>query len=387
MTSLVRSTLRWSLSAVVLSSLIGCRQAPPTAIEAPRPFVFRSLDLNQRRDDGSRDWDLQSPEARYELSSRTVRARRPSGVLYRNDKPAYRISAELATVLNDGELVVLEGEVRLQQLNEGRLMIRGDRLVWTPARSLMVIDQNPEALDRDSRLLVRHLTFHQDRETLDFLGPTQLQRWHQTRQAKKPPQTVVRTGDGSWNLQSGSLEAAGPVTAVQAEEGRTLKASRLIGNTDRKYIDLIAPVRLTLPAQEGVVKAGDTRWRYADQQFTSDVPFRASLKRGEATGLGFRVNQATSTVIVPSNGRLKQPGEQLKARRCSWNWVDETIIADGNVELRRSELDQVTKAERLEGRTGKNGGFQFGVPGERVTSTLRLGETTPAKRTNPPVSF
>ena len=37
------------------------------------PFVFRRLDLKQRRSDGTRDWDLSSPEARYNTSARTVR--------------------------------------------------------------------------------------------------------------------------------------------------------------------------------------------------------------------------------------------------------------------------------------------------------------------------
>ena len=122
------------------SGLGGCVQKPKAVQEASPPFVFRSLDLNQRRQDGLRDWDLSSPEARYELLSRTVRARRPSGVLYENDQPSFRISAQLATVLNDGEMVILEGQVQLQQLNDQTVLIRGDRLVWKPAQSRMVMD-------------------------------------------------------------------------------------------------------------------------------------------------------------------------------------------------------------------------------------------------------
>ena len=40
----------------------------------------------------------------------------------------------------------------------------------------MVIDQRPGAVDRESSLLVEHLTFHQDTDKLVFAN-AQLKRW------------------------------------------------------------------------------------------------------------------------------------------------------------------------------------------------------------------
>ena len=76
---------RCGLAAALVASawLTGCTTRRPIALEPTPSFVFRSLDLSQRADDGNRGWDLTSPEARYDLSSRTIRARRPEGVLYR----------------------------------------------------------------------------------------------------------------------------------------------------------------------------------------------------------------------------------------------------------------------------------------------------------------
>ena len=344
-------------------------EVPPES----RPFVFRSLNLNQRQQDGSKDWDLTSPEARYDLTSRTVRALGPSGILYKNNKPAYRISAELATVLNDGQLVVLEGQVRLQQLNKRNLLISGDQLVWTPSRSKMVIDQRPRAEDAESLLTVRRIVFQQDRETLRFLGPAKLQRWDRQRRNDKPPQTVVTTAEGSWNLKDGTLVAAGPVRADQIK-GRTLTAARLVGNTNDQYIDLIAPVTLSLPKRNGTVKAGSTRWNYAKEQLKSEEPFTAELDKGSASGSGFVVDERASTVIIPADCRLQQPEQRLRAQRCSWNWRTDVVIADGAVELKRKQLNQVTTAARLEGRIGKDGSVVFGRQGERVTSTIRLDQ-------------
>ena len=354
-------------------SLIGCRQPPAVVTEESRPFVFRSLNLNQRRPDGTKDWDLTSPEARYDLSSRTVRALGPSGVLYKNNKPAYRISAELATVLNDGDLVVLEGQVRLQQLDQRKLLISGDRLKWRPSQSRMVIDQRPKAEDAESRLTVLQIVFQQDRDTLRFKGPTTLQRWDRERSEDEPPQTVVTTAEGSWNLSDGTLVAAGPVRAEQAE-GRTLTAARLVGNTQDQYIDLIAPVTLTIPNSRGEVNAGATRWNYQSKQLKSREPFQAVFEKGSATGSGFVVDERSNTVIIPANCRLQQPEQGLRAQRCSWNWRTDVVIADGAVELKRDKLKQTTTAERLEGQLGDDGSVRFGRDGERVKSTIKLDQ-------------
>ena len=369
----MRCVLAWTTSAIAAISLLGCRQPPEIVTEESRPFVFRSLNLNQRRPDGTKDWDLTSPEARYDLSSRTVRALGPSGILYRNNKPSYRISAELATVLNDGDLVVLEGQVRLQQLDQRKLLISGDRLKWRPSQSRMVIDQRPRAEDAESRLTVRQIVFQQDRDTLRFQGPTTLQRWDRQRSEDQPPQTVVTTAEGTWNLSDGTLVAAGPVRAEQTE-GRTLTAARLVGNTQDQYIDLIAPVTLKIPNGKGEVNAGATRWNYQSKQLKSSEPFQAVFEKGSAAGTGFVVDERSNTVIIPANCRLQQPEQGLSARRCSWNWRTDVVIADGAVELKRDKLEQTTTAERLEGQLGEDGSVRFGRDGERVKSTIKLDQ-------------
>ncbi|MBL6881195.1 MAG: LPS export ABC transporter periplasmic protein LptC, partial [Synechococcus sp. BS30m-G31] len=140
---------KWITAVISTTFLISSCESQPAVQEKKQgstPFVFRSLDLKQRRPDGVRDWELTSPEARYNTAARTVRARSPKGILYFEDKPSFMISAEHATVVNDGELVVLEGTVRLKRLGKSPLLIQGDRLIWRPALSTMVINQRPSAL-------------------------------------------------------------------------------------------------------------------------------------------------------------------------------------------------------------------------------------------------
>ena len=370
-------------AALVASALLtACTTRRPITVEPTPSFVFRSLDLSQRTDDGNRDWDLSSPEARYDLSSRTIRARRPEGVLYRDDQPHYRITADLATVLRDGKLVVLEGSVQLRQLNQRGLTIEGDNLIWTPSQSRMVINQRPTANDGQTQIRSRELAFQQDTEVLVFSGPTQLNRVDETSAAS----TVVRGGSGTWNLKSGLMQAPGPVEAVRSD-GRTLNASGLDGNTRKGYLDLQQPVMLVLESERGRITAGRTRWLFSAKQLQSDQPVQADLKNSKVQGGGFKLDESTGTVIISRDCRVEQKSETLTARRCAWNWRSERVVADGDVVLQRTKPAQITRASRMEAKLSDDGEIRFGQSRARVESRIKLSPAAQEKPRRPQVSF
>ena len=370
-------------AALVASALLtACTTRRPITVEPTPSFVFRSLDLSQRTDDGNRDWDLTSPEARYDLSSRTIRARRPEGVLYRDDQPHYRITADLATVLRDGELVVLEGSVQLRQLNQRGLTIEGDNLIWTPSQSRMVINQRPTANDGQTQIRSRELAFQQDTEVLVFSGPTQLNRVDETSAAS----TVVRGGSGTWNLKSGLMQAPGPVEAVRSD-GRTLNASGLDGNTRKGYLDLQQPVTLVLENERGRITAGRTRWLFSAKQLQSDQPVQADLKNSKVRGGGFKLDELTGTVIISRDCRVEQKSETLTARRCAWNWRSERVVAEGDVVLQRTKPEQITRASLMEAKISDDGEIRFGKSGARVESRIKLSPAAQEKPRRPQVSF
>ena len=377
---LSRCGLTAALAASVL--LAACSSRRSITVEPTPSFVFRSLDLSQRADDGNRDWDLTSPEARYDLSSRTIRARRPEGILYREDQPHYRITADLATVLRDGELVVLEGSVELRQLNQRGLTIEGDNLIWTPSQSRMVINQRPKANDGQTQIRSRELAFQQDNELLVFSGPTQLNRVDESNAAS----TVVRGGSGTWNLRSGLMQAPGPVEAVRSN-GRTLSASGLDGNTREGYLDLQQPVTLVLENDRGRISAGLTRWLFLAKQLQSDQPVQAVLQNSKVQGTGFKLDERSGTVIISSGCRVLQKIETLTAQRCAWNWRSERVVADGDVVLQRTNPEQITRASRMEAKISADGEIRFGQSGARVESTIKLSPATQEKPRRPQVSF
>ena len=380
---------------ITVVALVGCASERPASTVQSPPFVFRSLKLEQKNKQGLIDWSLNSPEARYELSRRLVRARLPVGVLYRKGKPSFRVRSDLALVINDGEQILLEGDVRLQQLNGSRLLIQGDRLRWRPEEGLLLIEQRPRASDKDSRISASEAELQQKTNDLTLKGVVQLERWSDNADPSRPD-TTLRSGMARWNLDSGMLDAEGPVLAQRRDQEGTvleqLQGTSLKGNTRVGDLMVMAPVIVRMPRQSGILRAQDTTWNFRTQIVRTEQPFEAELDRTTILGRAFKAQLKKSTVVVNGDCRIQQPGESLEAETCRWNWTTEDVLAEGNVRLRRDANDQLTRASTLKGKVGKKGRITFTAPGGKVQSQVRFpsdgsADRSPRPRTSAPVEF
>jgi LPS export ABC transporter protein LptC len=353
----------WRLAALLLL-LSGCGRTQVTREEVATPFVFRSLDLRQQDVLGRPNWELTSPEARYDLRRRVARALRPKGIIYSNGQPAYRVEASTGTVINDGAVILLEGTIRLQRLGKQPVMIQGSRVRWVPARKLMEIDRHPEGFDPHTRLSADRATFRIDKDTLELSGQPRLQRWEKPfdpflANPAGAPQVVVTVGLVQWHPGTGQLTAQGPIRGERRPPGsldnrpsQTLTAASLSGNTQRQQFSLAPPVLFQDPAVKGGVTA-----------------------RGKA----LEVEAARQLIRIPAGCLIQQDGASLQADSCLWNWETQAIAADGSVVLERPANRQLTRASMLRGRLGEKGSVVVSSPGGRVFSRFQV---PPSK--NPP---
>ncbi len=390
--------LRGGLSGallVTMSLLTGCESEKPASTVQSPPFVFRSLKLEQKTKQGQMDWSLNSPEARYELNRRLVRARQPVGVLYRKGKPSFRVQSDLALVVNDGEQILLEGDVKLQQLNGSKLLIQGDRLRWRPEQGVLLIEQRPRATDKDSRISASEAQLLQTTNDLTLRGVVQLERWSKQTDASNPD-TTLRTGRAEWNLDSGLLNAEGPVLAQRRDQEGTvleqLQGQSIQGNTRVGDLMVMAPVLVRMPRQKGILKAQDTTWNFRTQIVRTELPFEAELDRTRIFGQAFQAELNNTTVVIQGDCRIQQPGESLDATTCRWNWGTEEVLAEGDVLLKRDANEQLTRASRLVGRVGEKGRITFTAPGGKVESQVRFPSDQPLDqdrrpRKSAPVEF
>lgn len=198
------------------------------------------------------------------------------------------------------------------------------------------------------------------------------------------------TSRADWYTQTGLLKADGPIRSVQRQkqQQRLLTASGLEGNTREKWLDFLAPVFLKDPAAQIQIQAGRSRWWIEAERVTSAEPAQGQIRKLHVAGSNLELLDRQRIVSVGSDCFLRQPGEWLKADRCRWNWASGALLAEGAVQLHRDKLQQLTRAERLEGSSGPDGTVVFTAPGHRVETHLRFAPgTASSKPQGPPVQF
>ena len=367
----MKRLLPWGLALLVS----GCIPQEPRAVP-PQPFQFRRLDLSQNDSRGRRLWELHSPRARYSLDQRQATVDQPSGRLFRQGQPAYAISAQQGLVIRDGEQVQLKGGVSLRTLDRRRLLIRADQAVWRPSANTIDLIGSPVAEEGRQQLTAGSARFNTAEQRLELTGAPQLRIWDRTPPGQGAPTLEVAVQNGVWNTGSGLLSAAGPVHGRQRrDQGRAerqLTAAALEGNTREEWLDLRAPVSMVDPAEQSTLQAGRSRWWYQQNRITSDEPAQARVRQLSIAGADVEVRQNDKLIRIGRGCQLTQPSESLRADRCLWNWGSGALQADGAVELRRSNLKQVTRAGTLQGTTNARGQVTVAAPGQRVTTVLQV---------------
>jgi LPS export ABC transporter protein LptC len=367
----------------LLLAMAGCQPPRATVDDPSPPFVFRSLDLRQQDRLGRPAWRLRSPETRYDLRRRVAQAIQPQGEIFENGEPLYRLSATRGTVINDGEVILLEGDIRLDRLGTRPLQIRAARARWAPGRNRLDIDRRPEAFDGENRLSSRRALYRFDEGRLELRGQPRLQHWAQRFDPRKalptaPPDTLVSVQSADWYPGTGVLETRGQVRALRRPEGRaadrpaqTLVASSLTGNTLQQRYTLGAPLRFDDPVERTSLNTGTVTLDLAARRAAAPSAFQARRGSLEARGVGLQVDGAREQATISGGCLLQRPGERLQADRCLWNWRTQAVEADGPLELRLARNDQTTRGSRLRGQLGDDGAIEVTAPGGRVVSRFR----------------
>ena len=350
-------------------ALVSCQRRVVEDESSP-PFVFRELNLRQKDPQGRLLWEISSPETRYDLSRRIAQARKLSGVLYRNGKPLYKLTASTAVVVNDGEVVQLEGPTRLERIDPERpAELTALRVRWYPSQQRMEIDRSPKLVQGAWQLTAELARFLIDRERLELRRSPLLQQ-------RGPEPIRLAPGPINWQAASGSLTAQGPVRGERRLADGTVQritAPALTGNSLAQTLDLQAPVRLEDPSRQAWLEAGPTSLALSTQIARSSAPFRARYGKTAISGNAFVLNLDNKTISIQGDCLLRQSAEQLGAQNCRWNWQSNEATASGQVILKRQANGQDSRAEQLKGRIGDDGFAEFSSPGGgQVRTRLNL---------------
>ncbi len=225
-------------ASIAISSLIsvGCSPSLQPKQEYS-PFVFSQLRLNKTNNEGKPLWSIKSPEARYELGNRLIRAMDLEIIINNNSIPTYKLIAKSANIINDGDLILLEGDINLTQLSGDKVVIRGDRVKWDTLKSILTIDQNPLIYNENFHLVVPKVSFFHQKNILKLTGKSILTNNPRTvsTQRNRLGEYKVKVINAEWNLNSGVINGQGPIEIFRyinsTDTYQQVNGDTLFGNT------------------------------------------------------------------------------------------------------------------------------------------------------------
>ena len=367
-----------------------------TTTERQRPFVFNRLVLRQEDSKGNPLWELQSPKSRYQMSDRVSIITKPIGTTYKDGKPTFRIYAPKAHILSDGDLIELLDGVTMRALDDSGQVIRAENATWKPQLEMLFLNGNPVANNHTQQISSDSATYSAKSNELRLSNNVVLRSWDQKIDTSQKPGLTVYSQNAFWNTNSGEFTATGPISGYQRNKDdprkvRLLSASSLRGNSKAQWIDFLAPVTVKEPIDNVDIKSGDVRWWIEKKQLVSDSNVSGTFKQAESSGKGLVIFTEEKQIQLLSDCSLSQPGETLTASKCFWNWDTGAVLAQGDVELKRDEMNQVTRAQQLQGIANDEGRVVFTAPGEQVQTQLEFKNQDAAKpsqgSSGPPVQF
>jgi LPS export ABC transporter protein LptC len=142
---------RWtrlvSLVLVIGGLTIACGQQKKDAGKNTASENTLSIDnfsLEQANPDGQLWWKLQAKQANYTIDRKIAKVQDLSGELYQDGKVVMRLSAKTADVEQDGEKVLLRGDVTANE-TRNQLVVVSQELEWRPNEDLLTISKNIKA--------------------------------------------------------------------------------------------------------------------------------------------------------------------------------------------------------------------------------------------------
>ncbi len=229
------------ISLTIIVTQYGCYNKKESS-NINSEYEFDDINLSKYNPQGDLAWRLNSPQAKYDDIKKVIRSKSTSIKIYSNKKQEYIINADSLTSLDDTNLILLEGNVKLSKTNSKNLIIIGDSLIWDTINSKIKIHTNPKVYSDNYIVYPHNISFDTNSKILELQGKVQLIVKKTKFTISNKDNVIIDGKNIIWNLDSGKLESNEKVTAQgynnAADNKYTFTSKSLKGNTQSNYLSL-----------------------------------------------------------------------------------------------------------------------------------------------------
>lgn len=324
------------LGIVVMNG--GCRQTnrgadklaqDSSAAQDPSTnLAFNNITLEEADDQGQTLWKVKASQAIYTPDQQVAKVKTPTGQLYQDGKPIYRIQAREGEILKSGERILLSGEVVATDTQSGAVL-RADQLEWHPKQDVLMLRGNLRGSHPKIKISANQGKLFNKKRRVELTGKVNA--------ITEDPKLRLQTEHAIWDMKAEKVIGDRPIL-VQRLQGNQATDQANAGSAEvdlvKKTAHLKNNARLTILDPPLLVSSNSLIWDVSKQTLVADQPITAVHRQQQITVTANRGRMELKPKVAYFNGNVNAsaPSQaKLTADDLTWKVSSQEVTALGNV--------------------------------------------------------
>jgi len=315
---------------------IGSCRAPKKPQPSPTPTTtiepkleLENLSFEQVDKQGKPLWKVRAKQGVYTPDRKRAKVTNLDGELYQDGKIIMRIAAKTGEVQQEGEKVILRGDVVTKE-TRNNLILTGQEVEWLPKADLLIIRDRVQANQPKFQVNANEGKYLTRKQQMDLSGKITV--------VSSDPRLAMQTEHLLWQVKDRTV-IGDRSTQIQRYQGNqitaTVTANSFSTALDRQIINLQGKVQLNAINPLIQVNGESFVWNLEREIVTADRPLTI-LHQQQAVTFNANAGEldlkaSTATLTGNARGVATRNQAKLGADRLFWQIASQQIVGTGNV--------------------------------------------------------
>lgn len=304
-------------------------QKDTAATEIEGSLVFNNVTLNQADEKGSPLWQVKAKKATYIKDKKIANIEQPTGDLFQDGKLVLRVSADNGEVHEDGEKILLKGQIVATDTRNGAVL-KGDELEWFPKQDLLWVRNNLKGNHPQLQVTGNEGRYFTRQEQIELQGKVVA--------IAKDPDLQMKTEHLIWQIKEN--KAIGDKRLQMERYKDKIVTDRVESdlseyNLKTKLAILKKNIQLTSIDPPLLIAGNAAIWDVKNQTVLSNQPVKIIHQKEQVTITGNEGRVDLAKRVANLTGGVQGIGtrnqSQLYATQMRWDIPTQNIDASGNV--------------------------------------------------------
>jgi len=324
-------------------------QDSSTVQQIDNTLSFNNITLEQANEQGQVVWEVFAQQASYNESEQFALVSSPDGRLFQDGTPIYRVKARSGEVFEDGQKIILKGQVEATDLRNQAVM-RGEEMEWRPDEGILTIRRNVRGDHPQLRMTAQEGRLYDREQRMELEGQV-------FAATKQDPSLVIRTEAMTWLMEEERVTSDRPTQIRRLTQNRVTDAAsgqQAEVNLQTQWVTLRQTAQIATSDPLMQVSSDELLWNANQGLLRSPKPVRVLQPQQQIVLTANQGVMNLNTRMVDLTGNVQAIAQRdqsaLKSDTLNWNLNTRVFRANGNVNLRQTNPAMVATGPQAVGR-------------------------------------